>query len=55
MGPNLLYHLGGGQGGIAHFFKQFTGPMIALWRGLRVPQSLLRISARTSSAAFMPR
>jgi len=30
MGPTQLFHLGGGQGGIEHFFEQFTGPMTAL-------------------------
>src|ERR1700738_4100239 len=27
MGQVLLNHLGGGQGGIEHFFQQFTGPV----------------------------
>jgi hypothetical protein len=27
MGQVLLNHLGGGQGGIGHFFDQFTGPL----------------------------
>src|ERR1700761_8454091 len=31
MGPNLLFHLGGGQGGIQHFMEQLTGPL-ATWR-----------------------
>src|ERR1700723_3651702 len=34
MGPNLLFHLGGGQGGIQHFMEQFTGPMAAWWKDL---------------------
>ncbi|WP_423395573.1 3-hydroxyacyl-CoA dehydrogenase NAD-binding domain-containing protein [Burkholderia sp. LMG 21824] len=38
MGPNLLFHLGGGQGGIDHFFEQFTGPMTAWWKVLGSPQ-----------------
>ena len=38
MGPNLLYHLGGGEGGIEHFFNQFTGPMTAWWHDLGNPQ-----------------
>jgi 3-hydroxyacyl-CoA dehydrogenase len=38
MGPALLYHLGGGQGGIEHFFDQFTGPMTAWWKVLGNPQ-----------------
>jgi len=38
MGPNLLYHLGGGAGGIEHFFDQFTGPMTAWWKVLGSPE-----------------
>ena len=38
MGPNLLYHLGGGAGGIEHFFEQFTGPMTAWWHVLGTPE-----------------
>jgi 3-hydroxyacyl-CoA dehydrogenase len=38
MGPTLLFHLGGGQGGITHFFEQFTGPMTAWWKVLGSPQ-----------------
>jgi 3-hydroxyacyl-CoA dehydrogenase len=38
MGPTLLFHLGGGQGGIEHFFDQFTGPMTAWWKVLGNPQ-----------------
>src|SRR6202050_3282731 len=34
MGPNLLFHLGGGPGGIQHFMEQFTGPMTAWWKDL---------------------
>src|SRR6204780_975570 len=34
MGPNLLFHLGGGQGGIQHFMEQFTGPLAAWWKDL---------------------
>jgi 3-hydroxyacyl-CoA dehydrogenase len=38
MGQVLLNHLGGGQGGIEHFFAQFTGPMTAWWKVLGSPQ-----------------
>jgi carnitine 3-dehydrogenase len=38
MGPSLLYHLGGGQGGIEHFFDQFTGPLTAWWHVLGTPE-----------------
>ena len=37
MGSLLLNHLGGGQGGIEHFFEQFTGPMTAWWKALGQP------------------
>jgi hypothetical protein len=30
----MLNHLGGGPGGIEHFFQQFTGPMTAWWKTL---------------------
>ncbi len=38
MGPTLLFHLGGGQGGIQHFLDQFTGPMTAWWKVLGSPE-----------------
>ncbi|MDE0852903.1 MAG: 3-hydroxyacyl-CoA dehydrogenase NAD-binding domain-containing protein [Nevskia sp.] len=38
MGPTMLFHLGGGAGGIEHFFDQFTGPMTAWWKVLGSPQ-----------------
>jgi 3-hydroxyacyl-CoA dehydrogenase len=37
MGNMLLNHLGGGPGGIEHFFKQFSGPMTAWWKTLGSP------------------
>jgi carnitine 3-dehydrogenase len=38
MGNMMLNHLGGGQGGIEHFFQQFTGPMTAWWKVLGSPE-----------------
>jgi hypothetical protein len=38
MGPNLIYHLGGGPGGIRHFLEQFTGPMTTCWADLGSPE-----------------
>ena len=38
MGQVMLNHLGGGEGGIEHFFQQFTGPMTAWWKVLGSPQ-----------------
>jgi 3-hydroxyacyl-CoA dehydrogenase len=37
MGNMMLNHLGGGPGGIDHFFQQFTGPMTAWWKTLGSP------------------
>ncbi len=38
MGQFLLYHLGGGRGGITHFFEQFGDGMQQTWAALSVPQ-----------------
>src|SRR5712671_1038462 len=38
MGSMLLNHLGGGEGGIEHFFEQFTRPMTAWWKSLGSPE-----------------
>ncbi len=38
MGQVLLNHLGGGRGGIEHFFAQFTKPMTAWWKTLGSPE-----------------
>jgi 3-hydroxyacyl-CoA dehydrogenase len=37
MGNLMLNHLGGGPGGIEHFFHQFSGPMTAWWKTLGSP------------------
>jgi 3-hydroxyacyl-CoA dehydrogenase len=37
MGNLMLNHLGGGPGGIEHFFQQFTGPVTAWWKTLGSP------------------
>ncbi|MEX3812582.1 3-hydroxyacyl-CoA dehydrogenase NAD-binding domain-containing protein [Paraburkholderia sp. BR13439] len=37
MGNMMLNHLGGGPGGIEHFFQQFSGPMTAWWKTLGEP------------------
>src|SRR5260370_42149299 len=38
MGPHLLFHLAGGQGGIAHFLDQFAEPIESWWQDLGRPQ-----------------
>jgi hypothetical protein len=34
MGPNLLFHLGRGQGGIEHFMDHLSGPVSTWWKDL---------------------
>src|SRR6266404_7225518 len=34
MGPNLLSHLGGGEGGIQHFMEHLSGPVATWWKDL---------------------
>ena len=38
MGNMMLNHLGGGRGGIEHFFHQFAGPVTAWWKSLGQPE-----------------
>jgi 3-hydroxyacyl-CoA dehydrogenase len=38
MGPSLLWHLGGGEGGIQHFMDTLMGPMAAMWPSLGDPE-----------------
>lgn len=38
MGNMMLNHLGGGQGGIEHFFQQFAGSFAATWKSLGTPE-----------------
>lgn len=38
MGPNLLWHLGGGEGGIQHFMETLMPRMVAGWSSLGVPE-----------------
>ena len=39
MGPSLLWHLGGGQGGIQHFMDTLMGPLAAMWPSLGNPEA----------------
>jgi 3-hydroxyacyl-CoA dehydrogenase len=38
MGPSLLWHLAGGEGGIRHFMAHLMGPMAEMWSTLGNPQ-----------------
>src|ERR1700751_1081015 len=34
MGPNMLFHLAGGEGGIQHFMEHLSGPVATWWKDL---------------------
>ena len=34
MGPSMLFHLGGGEGGIQHFMDHLSGPVASRWKDL---------------------
>jgi carnitine 3-dehydrogenase len=38
MGPNLLWHIGGGEGGIHHFMETLMGPLAAMMKELGNPE-----------------
>jgi carnitine 3-dehydrogenase len=47
MGPNLLWHLGGGEGGIQHFMDTLMGPMAtSLWPALGNPHLTPKIKEK---------
>jgi 3-hydroxyacyl-CoA dehydrogenase len=52
MGPTLLYHLGGGAGGIDHWFDQFTGPITAWWGVLGNPSITPELRAKITAGVL---
>src|SRR5262249_21564640 len=46
MGNMMLNHLGGGPGGIEHFFQQFAGPMASSWKALGSPALTLEVQKK---------
>jgi hypothetical protein len=46
MGPNLLWHLGGGEGGIEHFMDTLMDPMATMWSALGNPQMTAELKQR---------
>jgi 3-hydroxyacyl-CoA dehydrogenase len=52
MGPMMLYHLGGGAGGIDHWFDQFTGPITAWWKVLGNPQITPDLRAKVTAGVM---
>jgi 3-hydroxyacyl-CoA dehydrogenase len=49
MGQVMLNHLGGGPGGIEHFFEQFTGPLTAWWKVLGSPELTPAVQAKLAA------
>jgi 3-hydroxyacyl-CoA dehydrogenase len=52
MGPALLYHLGGGPGGMEHWWAQFTGPMTAWWKALGNPVVTPELQAKFNAGVL---
>jgi 3-hydroxyacyl-CoA dehydrogenase len=52
MGPTMLYHLGGGAGGIDHWFDQFTGPITAWWKVLGNPEITAEMRAKITAGVM---
>ena len=52
MGPMMLYHLGGGAGGIDHWFDQFTGPITAWWKVLGDPRITPELRAKVTAGVM---
>lgn len=46
MGPNLLFHLAGGQSGIHHFMEHLAGPMATWWKDLGNPEFTTQVKEK---------
>ncbi len=52
MGPNMLFHLGGGVGGIHHFMEHLARPMSACWNDLGTPELTPELQERIVSGVL---
>jgi 3-hydroxyacyl-CoA dehydrogenase len=52
MGPNLLFHLAGGQGGIHHFMEHLSGPMTTWWKDLGNPEFTPELKEKVSQGVL---
>lgn len=46
MGPNMLFHLGGGKGGLQHFLEHLAGPFSTWWADLGSPELTPELKAK---------
>ncbi|WP_438479378.1 3-hydroxyacyl-CoA dehydrogenase NAD-binding domain-containing protein [Oleiharenicola lentus] len=46
MGPHLILHLGGGQGGMSHFLDHLAGPFSRWWQDLGSPELTPEVQAK---------
>jgi len=52
MGPSLLWHLGGGQGGIQHFMDTLMGPLTAKWPALGNPDATPEVKQKIADGVL---
>jgi 3-hydroxyacyl-CoA dehydrogenase len=52
MGPNLLFHLGGGQAGIHHFMEHLSGPIATWWKDLGNPEFTPELKEKISQGVL---
>jgi carnitine 3-dehydrogenase len=52
MGPSLLWHLGGGEGGIQHFMATLMGPMAEMWTSLGSPEMTPELKRRIADGVL---
>src|ERR1700727_242075 len=52
MGPNLLFHLAGGEGGIHHFMEHLSGPVATWWKDLGNPEFTPELKAKISQGVL---
>jgi 3-hydroxyacyl-CoA dehydrogenase len=52
MGPSLLWHLGGGEGGIHHFMEQFIDPLAVMMKNLGIQKLLPSLNKLSPEECF---
>src|ERR1700682_5457143 len=52
MGPSLLWHIGGGEGGIQHFMDHLMGPLAAMFKSLGNPEVTPKLKQRIADGVL---